>query len=232
MIKQKTVSDSSDVGIIYDGDADRVIFIDEKGRFIQPDYIIAVLGLYYREKGLTGNALQDIRTSKSTTEFLEKLGYNVHIWRVGRAFATMKLREIDGVFGGELAGHYYMSDFNFADSGILASLHVLSVVKKIKAEGRTLSSLVDSIIRYSNSGELNFRLERKDDAIKALYDRFAPGSSRILDFDGYRIEYPSWWFNVRKSNTEPYLRVIAEAENDGLLEEKLSEIRKIIGRFC
>lgn len=232
MIKQKTVSDSSDVGIIYDGDADRVIFIDEKGRFIQPDYIIAVLGLYYREKGLTGNALQDIRTSKSTTEFLEKLGYDVHIWRVGRAFATMKLREIDGVFGGELAGHYYMSDFNFSDSGILASLHVLSVVKRIIAEGRTLSSLVDSIIRYSNSGELNFRLERKDDAIKALYDRFAPGSSRILDFDGYRIEYPSWWFNVRKSNTEPYLRVIAEAENDGLLEEKLSEIRKIIGRFC
>ena len=233
-IEAETVKNGSDAGIIYDGDADRVMFIDEKGRFIQPDYITAVIGLYYSKlRGMTGNALVDIRTSRSTTEFLEKLGYDVTVWKVGHAFAKMKIREIDGVFGGELAGHYYIREFFSCDSGILASLFVLSVVKMLKDEGKTLSSLIDSIICYSNSGEINFRLEEKDEAIDALYRRFAVEGkpSALLDFDGYRIEYPDWWFNVRKSNTEPYLRIVAEASDSRKLDEKLDEIKSIIGKF-
>ena len=230
-LEAEVLKNHSDIGIIYDGDADRVVFVDEKGRFIQPDYMIAVLGLYYKALGKTGNALEDIRTSRSTTEFLEALGYTVHTWKVGHAFAKKKLREIGGIFGGELAGHYYLSDFFSCDSGILASLHVLSVLRKLKADGKTMSGLIDSIIRYHNSGEVNFRLERKDEAIQALYDAYAPGASRILDFDGYRIEYPDWWFNVRKSNTEPYLRIVAEADTKELLDGKMGELRAIIGRF-
>ena len=230
-LEAEVLKNHSDIGIIYDGDADRVVFVDEKGRFIQPDYMIAVLGLYYKSQGKTGNALEDIRTSRSTTEFLEALGYTVHTWKVGHAFAKKKLREIGGIFGGELAGHYYLSDFFSCDSGILASLHVLSVLRKLKADGKTMSGLIDSIIRYHNSGEVNFRLERKDEAIQALYDAYAPGASRILDFDGYRIEYPDWWFNVRKSNTEPYLRIVAEADTKELLDGKMGELRGIIGRF-
>ena len=230
-LEAEVLKNHSDTGIIYDGDADRVVFVDEKGRFIQPDYMIAVLGLYYKAQGKTGNALEDIRTSRSTTEFLEALGYTVHTWKVGHAFAKKKLREIGGIFGGELAGHYYLSDFFSCDSGILASLHVLSVLRKLKADGKTMSGLIDSIIRYHNSGEVNFRLERKDEAIQALYDAYAPGASRILDFDGYRIEYPDWWFNVRKSNTEPYLRIVAEADTKELLDGKMGELRGIIGRF-
>ncbi len=230
-LEAEVLKNHSDIGIIYDGDADRVVFVDEKGRFIQPDYMIAVLGLYYKAQGKTGNALEDIRTSRSTTEFLEALGYTVHTWKVGHAFAKKKLREISGIFGGELAGHYYLGDFFSCDSGILASLHVLSVLRKLKADGKTMSDLIDSIIKYHNSGEVNFRLERKDEAIQALYDAYAPGASRILDFDGYRIEYPDWWFNVRKSNTEPYLRIVAEADTKELLDEKMGELREIIGRF-
>ena len=230
-LEAEVLKNHSDIGIIYDGDADRVVFVDERGRFIQPDYMIAVLGLYYASNGMKGNALQDIRTSRSTTEYLESLGFNVYTWKVGHAFAKKKLREIGGTFGGELAGHYYLGDFYCCDSGILASLHVLTVLKGLKEEGRTLSGLIDSIVKYPNSGEVNFRLEHKDEAIQALYDAFAPSSSRVLDFDGYRIEYPDWWFNVRKSNTEPYLRIVAEAENNDLLQSKLSRIREIIGRF-
>ena len=230
-LEEEVLKNHSDIGIIYDGDADRVVFVDEKGRFIQPDYMIAVLGLYYASKGMKGNALQDIRTSRSTTEYLESLGFNVHTWKVGHAFAKKKLREIGGIFGGELAGHYYLGDFYCCDSGILASLHILTVLKGLKEDGRTLSGLIDSIVKYPNSGEVNFRLEHKDEAIQALYDAFAPSSSRILDFDGYRIEYPDWWFNVRKSNTEPYLRIVAEAETEELLQSKLDRIREIIGRF-
>ena len=232
-IKAETVKNGSDCGVIYDGDADRVMFIDEKGRFIQPDYITAVIGYYYASKGRTGNALQDIRTSRSTTEYLEKLGFSVTTWKVGHAFAKLKIREIDGIFGGELAGHYYFRDFFCCDSGIFASLLVLSVVRKLKEEGKTLSSMIDSIIRYANSGEINFRLEDKDGAIAALYERFVTKDepSSVMDFDGYRIEFPAWWFNVRKSNTEPYLRIVAEARTQELLDQKLDEIREIIGRF-
>ena len=233
-IEAETVKNGSDAGVIYDGDADRVMFIDEKGRFIQPDYITAVIGLYYSKlRGMTDNALVDIRTSRSTTEFLEKLGYDVTVWKVGHAFAKMKIREIDGVFGGELAGHYYFKDFFWCDSGMLASLLVLNVVSELKKEGRTLSSLIDSIVRYENNGEINFRLDRKDEAIAALYDEFVTKGDPIavMDFDGYRIEYGSWWFNVRKSNTEPYLRIVAEARTREELDEKLSRIRSIIESF-
>ncbi len=232
LLMKNVVKDKADVGVEYDGDADRVMFIDEKGRFIQPDYITAVIGYYYSKKEV-GNCLQDIRTSRSTTEYLEKLGYNVTTWKVGHAFAKMKIREIKGIFGGELAGHYYFRDFGKCDSGVLASLMVLSVVADLKKEGRTLSSLIDEIITYSNSGEVNFKLENKDAAIKALYKRFVTNDSptKVLDIDGYRIEFDSWWFNVRKSNTEPYLRIVCEAKSDEELQKRLYEISAIIKSF-
>lgn len=221
----------SDAGVIYDGDADRVIFVDDKGRWIQPDYITSILGYYYTLKGRTGNALVDIRTSKSTTDYLSRLGWKVTIWKVGHAFAKLKIREIDGVFGGELAGHYYFKDFFNCDSGVFASLLVLSIVKDLKDKGEKLSDFIDEIISYSNSSETNFKLEHKDDAIKELYDTYAKGANTIYDFDGYRIEYDDWWFNVRKSNTEPYLRIVAEARNEKLLKEKMSEISSIIKKY-
>ncbi len=232
-IMAETVKNKSDVGIIYDGDADRVMFIDEKGRFIQPDYITAVIGLYYSKKGITGNSLVDIRTSRSTTEYLEKLSLIPTIWKVGHAFAKLKIREIDGIFGGELAGHYYFRrDFFNADSGILASLMVLSVVKSLKEEGKTLSSLIDSIVRYSNSGEINFTLNEKDECIEALVSHFEKQNpEKILSFDGYRIEFPSWWFNVRKSNTEPYLRIVVEASGSEEMNKRLDEIKAVISMF-
>lgn len=232
-IKRETLKNRSDVGIVYDGDADRVMFIDEKGRFIQPDYITAVLGCYYKKKGLSGNSLVDVRTSRSTTEYLEAIGFPPTLWKVGHAFAKMKIREIDAVFGGELAGHYYFRrDFFNCDSGILASLLVLSVVKSLKEEGRTLSQLIDSIVKYSNTGEVNFKLEEKDECISRILEHFkSENPSKILSFDGYRIEFPSWWFSIRKSNTEPYLRIVLEAQSKDEMENRLKEIKDIIGQF-
>lgn len=230
-LEKFVLKNSSDCGIIYDGDADRVVFVDDKGNWIEPDYITAVLGYYYKEKGIVGNCLCDIRTSKSTTDYLEKLGWNVTIWKVGHAYAKLKIREINGVFGGELAGHYYFREFGNCDSGVLASLLVLNVVKELKSKGKTLSSLLEEIVNYENSRETNFRLENKDDAINALYNRYAKDATRVMDYDGYRIEYPDWWFNVRKSNTEPYLRIVCEAKTPELLKEKMQEISSIIKSF-
>ncbi|HAF85566.1 MAG TPA: phosphomannomutase/phosphoglucomutase [Sphaerochaeta sp.] len=231
-IKDAVLANNSDVGVIFDGDADRVMFIDEKGRFIQPDYITAVLGYHYLKQE-KGNVLVDIRTSRSTTEYLSKHGAQVHIWKVGHAFAKIKLRDIKALFGGELAGHYYFRDFFNCDSGFLASLIVLGVVSELKEQGISLSCFIDTIIAYANSGEINFKLEDKDKAMAALYTKFVKEAKpdKVLDFDGYRIEFPTWWFNVRKSNTEPYLRLVVEAKTKEELDERTKALTAIIKQF-
>ena len=223
-----------DIGVIYDGDADRVMFVDEKSRFIAPDLIIALMGHYWLEKrGLKGKVLQDIRSSKSVGEYLVPMGAQMATWRVGRAFAAPKLREIDGVYGGEFAGHYYFKEFFYSDSGIMASLIVLSILSDLKREGKTLSQVIDKIAAYNNSGEINFKIERKAEAMEAVKDWFTSVEkpAAIMDFDGYRVEFPDWWFNIRPSNTEPYLRLIAEAKGEKMLQEKVAKAREIIESF-
>ena len=221
----------ADVGVIYDGDADRVMFVDENARFISPDLMIAVLGRYFLvERGEKGLVLQDIRSSKAVGEYLAPMGGEMRTWKVGRAFAAEKLREIDGVYGGELAGHYYFRDFFYSDSGLLASIIILNVVSALKKEGRTLSSLIAEIEKYENSGEINFRLEDKAGAMEAVREMFCAQEkpTAFMDFDGYRVEFPQWWFNTRPSNTEPYLRFICEASCRELLDEKVAAVRKLL----
>ena len=221
----------ADVGVIYDGDADRVMFVDDEGHFVSPDLIIAVLGKYFVEKrGEKGLVLQDIRSSKAVGEYLAPMGGEMRTWKVGRAFAAEKLREIDGVYGGELAGHYYFRDFFYSDSGLLASIIILNVVSALKKEGRTLSSLIAEIEKYENSGEINFRLEDKAGAMEAVREMFCAQEkpTAFMDFDGYRVEFPQWWFNIRPSNTEPYLRFICEASSRELLDEKVAAVRKLL----
>lgn len=221
----------ADVGVIYDGDADRVMFVDENAKFISPDLMIAVLGTYFlKERGEKGLVLQDIRSSKAVGEYLAPLGGEMRTWKVGRAFAAEKLREIDGVFGGELAGHYYFRDFFYSDSGLLASMIILNAVAQLKKEGRTLSQLISDIEAYENSGEINFRIEDKLGAMDAVRDMFMASEKHTayMDFDGYRVEFPQWWFNIRPSNTEPYLRFICEATSKELLDEKVSAVRNLL----
>ncbi len=233
-LKALVKKEKADIGVIFDGDADRVMFVDENGRFISPDLIIALLGHYFlEERGLKGDVLIDIRTSKAVPEYLARFGAHVQMWRVGRAFAAHKLREIDGIYGGELAGHYYFKEFFFSDSGLLACLLVLNVVSRMKREGRSLSQVIAGIETYANSGELNFRLESKKEAMDAVKEYFdkTEEPTAFFDFDGYRVEFADWWFNIRPSNTEPYLRFIAEAKTTEMLEEKVKVVREIIGRF-
>lgn len=220
-----------DIGIIFDGDADRVMFVDENGRFISPDLMIALLGHYFlEERGETGLVLQDIRTSKAVGEYLKPMGGEMRTWRVGRAFAAHKLREIKGIYGGELAGHYYFRDFYYSDSGLMACLLILNVISKFKNRGIALSQAIAKIETYANSGEINFKIERKKEAMDAVRDHFTAQEepTASFDFDGYRVEFPDWWFNIRPSNTEPYLRFIAEAKNSELLKEKVEKVKEIV----
>lgn len=233
-LKEAVAKDGSDAGVIYDGDADRVMFVDEHSRFVSPDLVIALLGHYFlEEKGLRGAVLQDIRSSKAVGEYLTPMGAEMHTWKVGRAFAARKLRELDGVYGGELAGHYYFRDFFYSDSGLLASILVLNVLARLKKQGVTFSQAVARIEKYRNSGEINFRIEDKTGAMNAVRDWFLSQEecTASYDFDGYRVEFPQWWFNIRPSNTEPYLRFICEASTEELLREKVARATQIIESF-
>ena len=233
-LKRLVAETKADIGVIFDGDADRVMFVDENSRFISPDLMIAVLGHYFlEERGEKGYIHQDIRSSKAVGEYLAPMGGVMNTWRVGRAYAALKLREIDGVYGGELAGHYYFRDFFYSDSGLLAAILILNVVAKMKAQGVSLSQLIGRIEKYQNSGEINFRLERKKEAMDAVRDYFMAHeqSTAYMDFDGYRVEFPQWWFNIRPSNTEPYLRFLCEATTKELLDEKVAKVREIIEQY-
>jgi len=226
-LQKKVRETKADIGVIFDGDADRVMFVDEKGDFIAPDLMIAVLGHYFlEEKHYTGKVIQDIRTSKSVAEYIAKM----EIWRVGRAYAALKLREIDGAFGGEFAGHYYFRDFFYSDSAMLASQVLLHVFSDMKKRGISVSQLIAKIKQYANSGEINFTIEQKKEAMEAVKEHFCAIESptKILDFDGYRVEFADWWFNIRPSNTEPYLRLLMEARTEAMLQEKLEEMKAVL----
>lgn len=228
-LKKDVIALKNDLGVIFDGDADRVMFVDEKGQFISPDLIIAVIAHYFakREKGVV---LQDIRSSKAVGEYISKLGYSIAMWRVGRAYAAPKLKEINGLFGGEYAGHYYFRDFFYSDSGILACMIVLDVLSHMKDNGVTFSQLIRNISAYHSSGELNYTIKQKKDAMDALLKHFTENEKPLTfyDFDGYRADFKHWWFNVRPSNTEPYLRFIAEADNKELLKSIIEKTNAIL----
>ncbi len=231
---KKLVSEiKADIGVIYDGDADRVMFVDDKARFVAPDLVVALMARYFCDERGEKNprVLQEIRSSLAVAEELTA-NYNaeVHTWRVGRAFAAPKLREIDGLWGGELAGHYYFKDFFYSDSGMLSSIIVLRIVSALKKQGIKLSDEIDRLTRYKNSGEINYKVEDKKGAMDAVKAHFEGKEqpTKVMDFDGYRLEFPNWWFNIRPSNTEPYLRFICEATSDELLKEKIAEADEII----
>ena len=213
-----------DCGVIFDGDADRCMFVDEKGDFVQPDYLIPIVA---RATLSTSQPLDlstsqplkiihDVRTSRGAIEELRRMGCEPVMVPVGHAFAKPTLRKVGAVCGGELAGHYYFSEFFGCDSGVLAALRILGEVAKAKAEGKTFSEMMRPISGvYANSGEMNFKVEDKDAAIARVLKtakKKLPQELSRSEIDGIRIEYTEGWINIRKSNTEPYLRLIVECD--------------------
>ena len=232
-----------DCGVIFDGDADRAMFVDENGDFVQPDYLIPIVakatlgmnGKWRMENGECSGegckVIHDVRTSRGAIETLREMGCEPVMVPVGHAFAKPILRDIKAVCGGELAGHYYFSEFFGCDSGVLAALRVLSEVAKAKAAGRTFSAMMAPIVtRYANSGELNFKVEDKDAAIArvlACAATLARETARST-MDGYRLEYDEGWISVRKSNTEPYLRLLVEADTKARLDAWVAKLKEAI----
>ena len=218
-LKRQVLADKTDLGICFDGDADRVMFVDEATRFVSPDLIIPVLGLSFGERLLGQSVTYDVRSSRSVVEYIEKLGGRPEICQVGHSYAKRMLRKTDGLFGGELAGHYYFKDNYFCDSGMIAALLVLKVLSHRE---ESLSELIASISRYHSSGEINFQVEDKDGVIEKVKKEYSDG--KLTDIDGIRLDYATWWFSLRKSNTEPFLRLVVEAQTERELSEKTAEL--------
>ena len=248
-----------DCGVIFDGDADRAMFVDENGAFVQPDYLIPVVAEATRRAdapaaqdrearssvaqglGESGEApaaqdrkpvvLHDVRTSRGAIETLREKGFAPVMVPVGHAFAKPKMRELNALCGGELAGHYYFGEFFGCDSGVLAALRILGAVAAAKARGETFSELMRPIVsRYANSGELNFRVADKDAAIArvlAVARAFGAETGRS-EIDGVRLEFADGWISVRKSNTEPYLRLLVECRTTDLLDGWTASLTSVL----
>ena len=220
---RRTVTDAvtaagADLGIAWDGDADRCFFIDDKGRFVDGDFLTALLAVQVLEKQPGATILYDVRASRAVADTVQEAGGTALINRVGHAFFKTRMRDEGGAFGGEVSGHYYFADFYNADSGTIPALLILELLSK---GDKTLAELIDDYrSTYFISGEINSEVEDAGAKMAELEERFSDG--KITKLDGVSVDYEDWHFNVRASNTEPLLRLNLES----LVSEEDMETRR------
>ncbi len=203
----KVLSERADLGIAWDGDADRCFFIDGGGEFVDGDFLTALLARSVLESHPGADILYDVRASRAVADTVEAAGGRALVNRVGHAFFKTRMREEGGAFGGEVSGHYYFADFYNADSGTLPALLILELLGK---SGRTLAELLEPYrSRYFISGEINSEVADQQAKLEQIRERY--GDAEIGELDGISIDYAEWHFNVRPSNTEPLLRLCLES---------------------
>ena len=226
--QQAVLKEKADLGLCFDGDADRCVAVDEKGRIIGCDVMTALLSKHFLAANPGAPIVYDLRSTRALPEDVQAAGGKPVRSRVGHVFLKQALADNGAVFGGELSGHFYFRDNFNADSGAIAMATILSVVAK---SSKSLSDLVKPIARYAQSGEINFQIEDKDGALAAL-KKTAPSSATMDELDGLTIDdfkSHGWWCNVRKSNTEPLLRLNLEAKDRKTLDKKMAEIAPLLG---
>jgi phosphomannomutase len=207
-IMAKVVEEGADLGIAWDGDADRCFFIDDTGAFVDGDFLTALLAESVLQKRPGADILYDVRASRAVADTVAANGGTAHVNRVGHAFFKTRMRDEGGAFGGEVSGHYYFADFYNADSGTIPALLILELLSQ---KGEKLSALLDRFrSRYFISGEINSEVADPKAKIDELAERYADGEVSWLD--GVSVDYDDWHFNVRPSNTEPLLRLNLESQ--------------------
>jgi phosphomannomutase len=226
-IVERVVRDGADIGIAWDGDADRVFFIDGSGEFIAGDFVTALLAEAFLLKHPGAKIVYDVRASYAVKDTAAKYGGTALMNRVGHAFFKQRMREEGAIFGGEVTGHYYFRDYFFADNGFIPALLILELMS---IKGQTLRELMTDLReKYFISGEINTKLTDMSlipAKLDALSMKYADG--RVYSLDGTSVEYPDWHFNVRASNTEPMLRLNLEATTQQLMEQKRDEVLAVI----
>ena len=226
-IVERVKRDHADIGIAWDGDADRCFFIDGTGEFIAGDFITALLAEGFLIKHPSSKVVYDVRASYAVKDTVAKYGGTALMNRVGHAFFKRRMREEGAIFGGEVTGHYYFRDNFYADNGFIPAMLILELMSR---KGQTLRELLAPFRqKYFISGEINTRVSsmklvpEKLDGLAAKYS-----DGKVYQLDGVSVEYPDWHFNVRASNTEPMLRLNLEATTEALMERKRDEVLAFI----
>jgi phosphomannomutase len=226
-VVERVVADHADIGIAWDGDADRCFFIDGTGEFISGDFITALLAEAFLLKRPGSTIIYDLRASNAVKDVVEQYGGTSLMNRVGHAFFKRRMRESNAIFGGEVTGHYYFRDNFYADNGFIPALLILELMSK---KAQSLHDLLEPLrARYFISGEINTRLPSMDAVpakLETIAARYADGHQYRLD--GISVVYPDWHFNVRPSNTEPLLRLNLEAITARVMEERRDEVIALI----
>ena len=226
-ITAEVLRQKADIGIAWDGDADRCFFIDGSGEFISGDFVTALLAEAFLLKHPGSTIIYDLRASHAVKDTVAKYGGRALMNRVGHAFIKQRMRQEDGSFAGEVTGHYYFRDFYYADNGFIPALLILELMSK---KNQSLRDLLQPFReRYFISGEINTKLGSMNEVprkLAAIEGRYK--DAEIAHLDGVSVDYPDWHFNVRASNTEPLLRLNLEAATPELMEKRRDEVLEII----
>src|SRR4029450_13917897 len=226
-IVERVVADKADIGIAWDGDADRCFFIDGAGEFVPGDFITALLAEAFLLKTPAASVIYDLRASHAVRDIVAAHGGTSLMNRVGHAFFKRRMRETNGIFGGEVTGHYYFRDNFYADNGFMPGLLILELMSK---KGQSLHQLLEPLRqKYFISGEINTKrpsMALVDDKLEALAREYRHG--HVYRLDGVSVEFDDWHFNVRPSNTEPLLRLNLEALSEKLMIGRRHEARGLI----
>jgi phosphomannomutase len=226
-ITERVIAEKADIGIAWDGDADRCFFIDGTGEFIAGDFVTALLAEAFLMKSPGDKIVYDVRASYAVKDIVAKYNGTALMNKVGHAFIKRRMRDENAIFGGEVTGHYYFRDFYYADNGFIPALLILELMSK---KGKTLAELLAPLReKYFISGEINTKMAKMSDVqprLDALAKKYADGNTYWVD--GFSAEYPDWHFNVRASNTEPLLRLNLEGLTPEIMEKRRDEVLDVI----
>jgi phosphomannomutase len=223
-IVRKTLEEGADLGVAFDGDADRCFFVDDRGDFVPGDFATALFAESVLEKEPGAKVIYDVRASRAVPDTIGRLGGTAVVERVGHAFIKARMRKEEAAFAGEVSGHYYFRDFSQADTGVVPFLLMLELISR---KGRTLSEILAPLReRYFLTGELNTPVADVPLKLQELKERYSEG--RVSHLDGLSVEFDDWHFNVRPSNTEPLLRLNLEAMSQERMEQKRDEVLALI----
>lgn len=224
MAKVKEVG--ADLGVAFDGDGDRSMYVDEKGQMIPADFVTALLSGEMLSMDPGATILYDLRSSKVCKEEIESKGGVAMMSRVGHSFIKQMMREHKAIFAGELSGHFYFRDLHYTDNAEMAMLSVLNCVSK---SGKKLSELIAPFHKYFATGEINFIVDDTQKAIEKVEAEYKDSAKEIFHLDGLSMYFDDYWFNIRASNTEPVLRLNLEADTAAIRDEAKAKVEKAIG---
>jgi len=221
-LKEEVLSKGCAFGAAFDGDGDRVGFVDEKGEAIPGDILTALFAKAILAEKKGAKVLYDLRSSKSVKEVIEEAGGSAEMCKVGHAGIKRQMRETGAVFAGELSMHFYFSEFANCEASDYA---MLLLIRLMLAEGKPLSAIWKPLVRYSHSGEINFEVNDTKKALSLVEEQFSAGAIDVSHLDGVRIDLGDWWFSLRASNTEPLIRLNLEANDEATMKAKVEEVR-------